>query len=155
MSAIPCPLHSGSYTRNTAGAYSSFAPACSGCPRGDQEAAENTLITRIQILDNTLRTNLENAHPTELLRRGVRDLYEAILDLEERTTLVPTPCEYGRRTIQLWEETRALYCAVVRYRADVTNTETKSELRWAVQSFTGSSYTQREAQRIVDSWTPS
>ena len=84
-----------------------------------------------------------------------------VVDLEARTTQLPIPCQYARRALRLWEGTRALHYALLRYQDAAAGSWEKAtaeeELRWAVNSyrscmdrFTETTRTLEEAHRILD-----
>jgi hypothetical protein len=120
-----CPRHtpSAGFTRNTNGRYSSHAPLCSGCRQGTQEDEELAAATRVTNAETSLRNALHDRHPnSDEITTTAAELYTSILALEVLTTAIPTPADYGRRAIRIWETARSLHAAYVRD-PTATNTE--------------------------------
>ena len=160
---LACPLHGerDRWTRNTAGHYPSMAPAgspdCRVCRR---EAMEMYQVSRIEHLDAAIRADLATGHPSMTIEDNAYALRGIVVDLEARTTQLSIPCQYARRALRLWEGTRALHYALLRYQDAAAGSwekaTAKEDLTFAVNGyaactdrFTRTTHTYEEVYRIV------
>jgi hypothetical protein len=106
-----CPLHNPAipHRRNSRGVYSTFAPACSGCSRGDQDALEYAQANRVWALEGELLADLATSHPTPATRVLAERLRAAIQALAPDLFSV---CYAGQRAVTQYEHTVALRAAL-------------------------------------------
>jgi hypothetical protein len=86
-----CPLHRTaklSYTRNSSGYYSSYAPPCNGCDIGIKEEMENKLMIEIENLSLKLKNIWMNLiYESDLLEaNNIADLLTVCIDKLTRST---------------------------------------------------------------------
>lgn len=161
LDVLTCPLHCGTWSRNTSGHYPSYAPDgapdCRVCRR---EALEMHQVARIERLDAAIRAELATGHPSMTTEDNAYALRGMVLDLEARTSQLPVPCQYARRALRLWEGTRELHYALLRYQdapdGSWEKAKAKEDLEFAVAGFpactdrfTRTTHTYKEALRIV------
>lgn len=161
LDVLTCPLHCGTWTRNTSGHYASYAPDgspdCRVCRREEMEMRQ---VARIERLDAAIRAELATGHPSMTTEDNAHALRGMVLDLEARTTQIIVPCQYARRALRLWEGTRVLHYALLRYQdapdGSWEKATAKEDLTFAVNGyaactdrFTRTTYTYEEASRIT------
>ncbi len=72
-------------------------------------------VARIERLDAAIRAELATGHPSMTTEDNAYALRGIVMDLECRTTQLSIPCQYANRALRLWEGTRRLHYALLRY----------------------------------------
>jgi hypothetical protein len=109
-----CPLHdpAAPHTRNSAGAYSTFAPACSGCYHGDRDTRDLAIANRVYRLETDLLAALAAGHPTQATADLADQLREATQTLDATAPDLFSVCYAGRRAFQYYEHTVRLHAVL-------------------------------------------
>jgi len=106
-----CPRHA-HHTRNSAGEYSTFAPACSGCYHNDRDAGDLAVANRVYLLEAELLAALAAGHPTQATAALADRLRAATALMTETAPDLSSVCYAGRRAFQYYDHIVRLHAAI-------------------------------------------